>query len=149
MTAVAAERIGKTYRRYDANRPRTLQEAVMSGFRNMSGGERFWSLRDVSFAVQRGQALGVIGRNGAGKSSLLRILAGISRPDEGTITVRGRVGGLLELNRGLPRRPNGPGERIRRRRDSWTYARGSERQIRIDPRFLRTTPRHRPANTDV
>jgi len=101
LTAVAAERIGKTYRRYDANRPRTLQEAVMSGFRNLSGGERFWSLRDVSFAVQRGHALGVIGRNGAGKSSLLRILAGISRPDEGTITVRGRVGGLLELNAGF------------------------------------------------
>ena len=101
MTAVVAERIGKTYRRYEPDRPRTLQEAVMSGFRNMAGGERFWSLRDVSFAVERGQALGVIGRNGAGKSTLLRILASVSRPDEGTLAVRGRVGGLLELTAGF------------------------------------------------
>jgi ABC-type polysaccharide/polyol phosphate transport system ATPase subunit len=77
----------------------------MSGFRNLSGGERFWSLRDVSFAVQRGHALGVIGRNGAGKSSLLRILAGISRPDEGTITVRWPRRRFARAQRGLPRRP--------------------------------------------
>ena len=101
MTAVVAERIGKTYRRYEPDRPRTLQEAVMSGFRKMASGERFWSLRNVSFAVERGQALGVIGRNGAGKSTLLRILASVSRPDEGTIAVRGRVGGLLELTAGF------------------------------------------------
>ena len=101
MTAVIAEGIGKTYRRYGPDRPRTLQEAVLSGFRNMAPSERFWSLRDVSFALDRGQALGVIGRNGAGKSTLLRIVAGVSRPDEGTIAVHGRVGGLLELTAGF------------------------------------------------
>ena len=101
MTAVLAERVGKRYRRYDAELPRTLQQAVMSGFRNLSGGPYFWSLRDVNFAMERGRVLGVIGRNGAGKSTLLRMLAGISRPDEGRIVVGGRVGGLLELTAGF------------------------------------------------
>ena len=73
----------------------------MSGFRNMSGGASFWSLRDVTFAVERGRALGVVGRNGAGKSTLLRLLAGVSRPEEGRISVHGRVGGLLELTAGF------------------------------------------------
>ena len=101
MSAVSAERVGKRYRRYDADRPRTLQEAVMSGFRNLSGGPTFWSLRDVNFAVEQGRALGVIGRNGAGKSTLLRLLAGLGRPDEGRVSVRGRIGGLLELTAGF------------------------------------------------
>lgn len=73
----------------------------MSGFRNLSGGPTFWSLRDVNFAVEQGRALGVIGRNGAGKSTLLRLLAGLGRPDEGRVSVRGRIGGLLELTAGF------------------------------------------------
>jgi len=73
----------------------------MSGFRKLSGGATFWSLRDVNFVVERGSALGVIGRNGAGKSTLLRLLAGIGRPDEGRISVSGRIGGLLELTAGF------------------------------------------------
>jgi lipopolysaccharide transport system ATP-binding protein len=101
LIAVSAERVGKKYRRYSADRPWTLQEAVMSGFRNMRAAASFWSLRDVSFAVGRGRALGVIGRNGAGKSTLLRLIGAVGRPDEGRITVQGRVGGLLELTAGF------------------------------------------------
>jgi lipopolysaccharide transport system ATP-binding protein len=101
LIAITADRIGKSYRQFATGRPRTLQEAVLGGFRHMTGGARFWGLRDVSFTIQRGQALGVIGRNGAGKSTLLRILAGVDRPDEGTVSLRGRVGGLLELTAGF------------------------------------------------
>jgi lipopolysaccharide transport system ATP-binding protein len=101
LIAVSAEGVGKKYRRYSADRPWTLQEAVMSGFRNMKAAASFWSLRDVSFAVGRGRALGVIGRNGAGKSTLLRLLGAVGRPDEGRISVEGRVGGLLELTAGF------------------------------------------------
>jgi homopolymeric O-antigen transport system ATP-binding protein len=59
------------------------------------------ALKEITFAVQQGQTLGIIGRNGSGKSTLLKLVAGIYRPDHGTIAVRGRVGALLELGAGF------------------------------------------------
>lgn len=61
----------------------------------------FWALRDVSFSVRRGETLALIGRNGAGKSTTLKMLNGVMRPDLGRITVRGRVQALLELGAGF------------------------------------------------
>jgi ABC-type polysaccharide/polyol phosphate transport system ATPase subunit len=63
--------------------------------------ERFWALRHVSFELSHGESLAVIGPNGAGKSTLLQILAGIMRPSEGTVDVRGQVSGLLGLGAGF------------------------------------------------
>lgn len=63
--------------------------------------ERFYALRDVSFALEEGASLGVLGANGAGKSTLLSLIAGLSFPDEGQVEVRGRVAGLLELGSGF------------------------------------------------
>lgn len=63
--------------------------------------KEFWALRDVSFTLEKGGALGVIGENGAGKSTLLQILAGISAPTAGSISVKGSVGALLELGSGF------------------------------------------------
>lgn len=63
--------------------------------------DEFWSLRDVSFAVRRGECLGLIGHNGAGKSTLLKILNGLIRPDRGRVTMRGRVGAMIELGAGF------------------------------------------------
>ncbi len=63
--------------------------------------DEFWAVRDVSFEVRRGECLGLIGRNGAGKSTLLKILNSLNRPDSGRITMRGRVGALIELNAGF------------------------------------------------
>ena len=61
----------------------------------------FWAIDDVSFDLQRGECLGVIGPNGAGKSTLLKMLNGILLPDKGKITIRGRVGALIELGAGF------------------------------------------------
>jgi ABC-2 type transport system ATP-binding protein len=61
----------------------------------------FWPLRDVTFDVQPGEAVGVIGRNGTGKSTLLKLIAGVLIPDEGSVVCHGRVAPLLELSAGF------------------------------------------------
>ena len=61
----------------------------------------FWSVRDVSFTVKPGQVLGIIGHNGAGKSTILKLLTKILRPTRGNITLRGRVGALIEVAAGF------------------------------------------------
>jgi len=63
--------------------------------------DEFWAVRDVSFEVRRGECLGLIGHNGAGKSTVLKMLNSLNRPDFGRITLRGRVGALIELNAGF------------------------------------------------
>jgi len=61
----------------------------------------FWAVRNISFELKRGEILGLIGPNGSGKTTLLRMLAGIFPPDEGKITVKGRVGALIALGAGF------------------------------------------------
>lgn len=61
----------------------------------------FWALKDVSFALGPGDALGIIGPNGSGKSTTLKLLSKILRPDVGKVTVRGRLGTLIELGAGF------------------------------------------------
>lgn len=61
----------------------------------------YWANRNITFELKRGECLGVIGRNGAGKSTLLKMLNGIILPDEGMITVKGKVGALIEVGAGF------------------------------------------------
>jgi ABC-2 type transport system ATP-binding protein len=63
--------------------------------------ERFWALRHVTLQLAHGESLAVIGPNGAGKSTFLQVLAGIMRPSEGAVDVRGQVSGLLGLGAGF------------------------------------------------
>ena len=63
--------------------------------------EHLWALKDVSFSVNPGEIIGVIGSNGAGKSTLLKILTRITPPSDGKVTLRGRVGSLLEVGTGF------------------------------------------------
>jgi lipopolysaccharide transport system ATP-binding protein len=93
--------LGKQYRRYHQDRPWTLQEVFQRGFHRIRPAEYFWALRDVSFALVPGRMMGVIGGNGAGKSTLLRLIGGVGRPDEGTLSVRGRIDALLDLGAGF------------------------------------------------
>ncbi|MGH7470695.1 MAG: ABC transporter ATP-binding protein [Longimicrobiales bacterium] len=61
----------------------------------------FWALQDVSFAVERGEAFGIIGSNGAGKSTILKLLSGIMRPTKGNIVVHGKLSALIEVGAGF------------------------------------------------
>jgi len=67
----------------------------------------FWALREVSMRLLHGESLAVIGPNGAGKSTLLQVLAGIIRPSEGAVDVRGHVSGLLTLGAGFDKELSG------------------------------------------
>ena len=77
-----------------------LREMFIHGTTHTEKGE-FWALRHVSFSVAQGEALGLVGANGEGKSTLLRLIAGVMLPDEGVVEVDGRVAPLLELQAGF------------------------------------------------
>ncbi|WP_419917527.1 ABC transporter ATP-binding protein [Candidatus Poriferisocius sp.] len=104
--AVVVDGVSKCFR-VIRDRPLSLKEA-WTGMRPRSGrrshrgrSEPFWALRDVELKVPRGSMYGLVGRNGSGKSSLLRIMAGIYRPTGGRVVVRGRTSALLELGAGF------------------------------------------------
>src|ERR1700694_5035384 len=97
MTGVAAVRVNglsKRFRIYH-QRNQTLKQTVLSGRRGVY--EEFWALNDVSLEIPHGSTFGIIGQNGSGKSTLLKCVAGILRPDKGTVEVQGRLAALLEL----------------------------------------------------
>jgi ABC-type polysaccharide/polyol phosphate transport system ATPase subunit len=97
--AVAIDSVSKSFR-IPHERVSTLKERVLHPLRR-AGYERFDALRDVSFAVERGEFFGIVGRNGSGKSTLLKCLAGIYRADGGAIYVNGRVSTFIELGVGF------------------------------------------------
>jgi lipopolysaccharide transport system ATP-binding protein len=94
-----AEGLGKSYQAFKSPLDRLKQ--VLFGNRRSYHSSEFWALKDVSFALTRGEALGLIGRNGSGKSTLLQILAGTLPPSTGHAEIEGRIGALLELGSGF------------------------------------------------
>jgi lipopolysaccharide transport system ATP-binding protein len=116
-TAIRVESIAKQYRLGQIQAYGTLRDSIADAFtapirRLKSAGngdererthrrEMLWALRDVSFDVQRGEVVGIVGRNGAGKTTLLKIMSRITFPTEGQMTMRGRVGSLLEVGTGF------------------------------------------------
>src|SRR5437667_9649968 len=105
MTAIELVGVSKVYRRYGGRHFSTLKSALLqrSILRDLQPGETFPALTDVSFSVPKGSTFGVIGRNGSGKSTALKLVAGITKPSRGTARVEGRVSALIQLGAGCHR----------------------------------------------
>ena len=104
MNAIEVVDVTKIYRRYSRRRQfATLKSALLSGtmLRDLRPDETFPALSHVSFSVPRGSTYGVIGRNGSGKSTALKLVAGISKPTSGRVRVDGRISALIELGAGF------------------------------------------------
>ncbi len=79
----------------------SLKEFVMQAASKKLKFNEFWALKDVSFTIEKGDVVGIIGRNGAGKSTILKIISGILKPTKGTVTRAGNVVPMLELGSGF------------------------------------------------
>ncbi len=109
--AIKAEGLGKNYQLGLNAAYGSLREAVSEVGRRTAGrlvgrGEKpevdvLWALKDVSFEIEQGEAIGLIGHNGAGKSTMLKLLSRIAEPSTGYAEVTGRVGSLLEVGTGF------------------------------------------------
>jgi len=103
MNAIELTNVSKIYRRYSGRQFATLKSALLqrSILRDLQPSETFPALTDVSFTVPKGSTYGVIGRNGSGKSTALKLVAGITKPTSGTVRVDGRISALIELGAGF------------------------------------------------
>ena len=102
--ALSVQGVGKCYRlKRGGQASTTMAEALIQKVRGSgdSGYDEYWALRNVSFDVRAGEVVGLIGRNGAGKSTMLKLLSRITQPTEGTMKLYGRIGSLLEVGTGF------------------------------------------------
>ena len=98
-TSISVSNVGKAYS-LEARPARALWDQLLKRESGRSN-DAFWALRGVSFDVRRGETVGIVGRNGAGKSSLLHLIAGTTEATEGAVDVKGVVSPLLELGAGF------------------------------------------------
>lgn len=103
--AIKVEHISKKYQIGENKIHPTLRDKLIELpnrlFKGPKKTKEFWALKDVSFEVKKGEVVGIIGRNGAGKSTLLKILARITEPTSGQVTMYGRVASMLEVGTGF------------------------------------------------
>jgi lipopolysaccharide transport system ATP-binding protein len=98
MPLISIRNITKKYHTFDSDWHRFL-EAITNG--KIRRRHEHWILKGISLDAEPGESIGIIGYNGAGKSTLLKIVLGVSTPDTGTVSINGRVAGLLELGVGF------------------------------------------------
>ena len=96
--AISVEHLDKMYKLYDKPMDR-LKESL--GLTRKKKYREHYALRDVSFDVHRGETVGIIGTNGSGKSTILKIITGVLNPTAGEVRVNGRISALLELGAGF------------------------------------------------
>ena len=98
MTAIEFQSVSKSFHLHAGQL--LLRDRLANWLRGQHK-KRFCALKNVSFKLEEGEGLAVIGPNGAGKSTLLGLVAGLATPDTGSVTVNGRIAGLLELGSGF------------------------------------------------
>jgi len=99
MTAVRFDHVWKAYDLHSGTRSLFSAVKVVTGTKKAD--DLFYALSDVTFEIRKGEAFGIIGRNGAGKSTILKVIAGITKPSSGTVEVNGLVSSLIELGAGF------------------------------------------------
>ena len=92
------QNVSKLYRLYKTPFDRIRE---LNPFRTAPLHKDFWALRDISFSVERGEVVSLVGPNGCGKSTLLQVVSGILEPTTGRVVTRGRIAALLELGAGF------------------------------------------------
>ena len=106
-TTIRFEHVSK---KYQLGLIRTSLPSVISGWLKRSvertssalpEGKTLWALRDVSFELKQGESLALVGANGAGKTTILKLLANITRPSSGSISTNGQLSALIELGAGF------------------------------------------------
>ena len=96
--AIKVDQVSKMYKLYDRPMDR-LKESL--GLTRKKKYREHWALNKVSFEVKKGETIGIIGTNGSGKSTILKIITGVLNPTEGEVTIDGRISALLELGAGF------------------------------------------------
>lgn len=98
MDVISVENVSKMYKLYDKTSDR-LKEAFSLTHKQYY--TPFYALHDISFSVKKGETVGIIGTNGSGKSTILKIITGVTKPTEGKVHIEGKVSALLELGAGF------------------------------------------------
>lgn len=99
MASIEFNHVSKTFIR--SHGQTLLRSRIASLFRRSEPGQMFYALKDVSFRVEPGESVALVGANGSGKTTLLSLVAGLCVPDEGSLSVSGRIAALLELGAGF------------------------------------------------
>jgi ABC-type polysaccharide/polyol phosphate transport system ATPase subunit len=98
VEAVIVDRVTK---RFTLRHAHSIKEMTVRAARRQALSERFTALDEVSLTVRQGEAVALMGLNGSGKSTLLKLISGVMHPDAGSVRVRGKVAGLIEVGAGL------------------------------------------------
>ncbi|MBR1623100.1 MAG: ABC transporter ATP-binding protein, partial [Pseudobutyrivibrio sp.] len=97
-SVIKVEHVDKVYKLYDSNRARVADTLGLTRKKNY---KEYFALKDMSFEVKKGECVGLIGTNGSGKSTILKIITGVLSPTKGEVEVNGRISALLELGAGF------------------------------------------------
>ncbi len=98
---IEVEKLGIRFDRKHRKKKRRIKDVLTGHSPLRPSTKDFWALRDVSFTVEPGEAVGLVGANGHGKSTLLKLMAGVLLPDEGKVAVHGGVAPLIEITGGF------------------------------------------------